>query len=134
MKKQALILLPSFPGHLLILSYAHGLRPLHTRQYFTSVHVNLDDAESNACFILIIGSCLRRRKNFVWLGGFQICAVTRTKCTRANEFENNNARQNFNKPLSIFLLHVRLTTTPPPTAHKKYCPAGGVLHLLQAAV
>jgi len=36
---------PSFPGHLLILSYAYGLRPPHLRQSFASVHVNLDTAE-----------------------------------------------------------------------------------------
>ena len=45
---------PSFPGHLLEMSHACGLRPPHMRHSCAAVHVNLDVQKSFAVFAFVI--------------------------------------------------------------------------------
>ena len=102
---------PSFPGHLLILSYAYGLRPPHLRQSFASVHVNGDKVNcpqgkrrcpgvhcGKQLLPLFIFHAIRRRKFLLWLGGFRIYERRVPIVRKANKSENNDARMKINKP------------------------------------
>ena len=53
-KSQDVFLRPSFPGHLLEMSHACGLRPPHMRHSCAVVHVNLDVQKSFAVFALLL--------------------------------------------------------------------------------